>query len=130
MAVTYYKVKNTGHGVPLLSLVNVVPQPHSTGIQTTRRSFAADGSVYDEAQFIELEFDLVQGPTMYVALLTLFGVQNVLTCPVTVLIPDERLAFIRYNGTAVRPSPGKDMRQTRFFPRNIVILVKDLAVSS
>lgn len=129
MAFSLYKVKNTGHNVALVDLVNVVPQPHSTGIQTTRRSFAADGSVYDEAKFIELEFNLVQGPTLYVALLTLFGVNNNLTNLVTVLIPDERLAFIRYNGTAVRPSPGKDMRQTRFFPRNIVILVKDLAVA-
>lgn len=130
MAFSLYKVKNTGHGVALVDLVNVVPQCHSTGIQTTRRSFAADGSVYDEAKFIELEFNLVQGPTLYVALLTLFGVNNNLTCLVTVLIPDERLAFVRHNGTAVRPSPGRDMRQTRFFPRNIVILVKDLSVSS
>lgn len=130
MAFSLYLVKNTGHNVALVSLVNVVPQPHSTGIECTRRSYAADGSVLDEGRFIHLEFDLVQGPTMYVALLTLFGVNNNLTCAVTVLIPDERLAFIRYNGTAVRPSPGKDMRQTRFFPRNITILVKDLAVSS
>jgi hypothetical protein len=129
MAFSLYKVKNTGHNVALVDLVNVVPQPHSTGIQTTRRSFSADGTAYDEAKFIELEFNLVQGPTLYVALLTLFGVNNNLTNLVTVLIPDERLAFIRYNGTAVRPSPGKDMRQTRFFPRNIVILVKDLAVA-
>lgn len=130
MAFSLYKVKNTGHNVALGSLVNVVPQCHSTGIESTRRTFAADGSVYDEAPFIELEFDLVQGATMYVALLTLFGVNNNLFADVTVLIPDERLTFIRYNGRACRPMPGREMRQTRFFPRDITILVKDLAVSS
>lgn len=130
MSVTYYKVKNTGHDVALVSLVNVVPQPHSTGIESTRRTFGADGSTYDEGRFIELEFDLVQGATMYVALLTLFGVNNSLTCPVTVYVPDERLSFTRMNGTAVRPMPGREMRQSRFFPRNITILVKDLFASS
>lgn len=130
MAFSLYKVKNTGHNVALVDLVNVVPQPHSTGIQTTRRTYSADGAALDEGRFIELEFDLVQGATMYVALLTLFGVANSLTNPVTVLIPDERLTFIRYNGTAVRPSPGREMRQTRFFPRNITILVKDLFAAS
>lgn len=130
MSVTYYKVKNTGFDVALVDLVNVVPQPRSDGIQTTRRTTGADGSVYDEGRFIELEFALVQNGTMYVALLTLFGVQNDLFNDVTVLIPDERLTFTRYNGTAVRPQPGRDMRQTRFFPRNITILVKDLFASS
>ena len=130
MSVTYYKVKNTGHNVALVNLVNVAPQPHSDGIQATRRTVGADGSVYDEGRFIELEFSLVQGPTMYVALLTQFGVQNLLFAPVTVYIPDERLTFIRYNGTAVRPQPGRDMRRARFFPRNITILVKDLFASS
>jgi hypothetical protein len=130
MSVTYYKVKNTGFNVALVDLVNVVPQPHSTGIQSTRRTFGADGSVLDEAKFVELEFDLIPNATIYVALLTLFGVQNSLTNDVTVYIPDERRTFTRYNGTAVRPSPGRDMRQSRFFLRGITILVKDLAASS
>lgn len=130
MSVTYYKVSNVGHNIALGSLVNVVPQPHSNGIESSRRTFGADGSVYDEGKFIELEFDVIPNGTLYVALLTLFGVNNNLFADVTVLIPDERRTFIRYNGTAVRPSPGRDMRQSRFFLRGITILVKDLFASS
>lgn len=128
--VTLYKVSNTGHNVALLSLSTITPQPHSTGIQATRRTYGADGSALDEGRFIELEFALVQSATMYSALLTQFGVLNSLTNDVTVYIPDERLTFIRYNGIAVRPQPGRDMRQTRFFPRNITILIRDLEASA
>lgn len=128
--VTLYKVSSAGHNIALVSLATISPQPHSTGIQATRRTNGADGSVLDEGRFVELEFNLVQNGTMYVALLTQFGVHNSLTNAVTVYIPDERLAFIRYNGTAVRPQPGRDMRQTRFFPRNITILIKDLEASA
>lgn len=119
----------TGTSVALGSLTVIAPQPHSNGVQSTRRTFAADDSVYDEGKFIELEFDFSEDPTTYVALLTLFGVNVSLTAAVTVYIPDERLASIRYNGTAVRPQPGRDMVRRNYFPRDITILVKNLTVA-
>lgn len=108
----------------------ISPQPHSTGVQTTRRTFAADGSVYDEGRFIELEFDFSEDPTTYAALLTLFGVVNSLFADVTIYAPDERLAYVRYNGTAVRPQPARDMVRRAYFPRDITILVKDIFAAS
>lgn len=108
----------------------IAPQPHSNGVQSTRRTYGADGSVTDEAQYIILTFDFSEDPTTYVALLTLFGVNNSLTAAVTAYLPDERLAYIRYNGTAVRPEPGKDMVRRNYFPRDIDILIKGLYVAS
>jgi hypothetical protein len=120
----------TGHNVALGSLTVIAPQPRTTGIQTTRRSYAASGDVYDEAKFIIFEFDFSEDATTYVALLTLFGVNVSLNANVTVYLRDERFAVARYNGIAVRPQPGADVRWTNYFPRNIEILVKDLAASS
>lgn len=125
-----YRVSATGHNVALVSLTVLSPQPRSTGIQATRRTYGADGSVYDEGRYVILEWDFMENPTDYVALLTLFGVQNNLTCDCTVYIRDERFAFARYNGIAMRPEPGKDVRWTNYFPRNIEILIKDLEASS
>lgn len=99
-------------------------------METTRRTYGADGSVYDQARYIILEWDLSANPTTYVALLTLFGVQNNLYANVTIYAPDERLAYARMNGIAVRPQPGVDMVRKSYFPRDIRILIKDLAASA
>jgi hypothetical protein len=96
-------------------------------VQSTRRTFAADSSVYDEAKWVELVWDFVENPTDYAALLTLFGVNSVLYANVTVYVRNELFAFARYNGIAVRPQPGVDMEWSQFFVRNLKILVKDLA---
>ena len=117
----------TGHGVALGSLTVLSPQPRSTGVQSTRRTAGADGSVYDEAKFVILEYNFIEDPTAYSALLTLFGVNAVLYANVTVYLRNEVFTFARYNGIAVRPQPGADMDWDRFFPRNLRLLVKDLA---
>lgn len=124
-----YRVSNLGHGIALGSLNVISPQPHSNGVESTRRVYAADGSTYDEARYIEMIFDFSEDPTTYVALLTLFGVNVSTTANVTIYAPDERLTYTRFNGIAHRPMPGKDMRRSRYFPRNIVLLVTNLAAA-
>jgi len=124
-----YKVAD-GHDVALESLNDADPQPRSDGIKATRRTYAADGSVFDEGCYVELEFGMVPSVSDYQTLLTQFGVQSALTNEVTVYVRDETFAWVRMNGTAVRPEPGRDVRWRDYFPRDIVILIKDLAAVS
>ena len=123
-----YRVAD-GHDVALVSLNVVDPQPKSEGIKATRRTFAADGTVYDEGKYVELEFGMVPGTTEYQTLLSAFGVQSSLTNEVTVYVRDETFAWVRMNGTAVRPEPGRDVRWS-YFPRSITVLVKDLEATA
>ena len=123
-----YRVAD-GSDVALISLTVLDPQPRSEGIKTTRRTFAADGSVYDEGRYVELEFSMMPTAAEYLALLTTFGLHNATTNAVTVYVRDETFAFVRMNGTAVRPQPGRDVGWS-YFPRNITILIKDLVAAS
>ena len=126
---TYYKVAD-GWNVALESLNNISPQPQAEGIKATRRTYSANGAVYDEGKYIELQFNVMGTATAYQSLLNQFGVQSALTNEVTVYIRDETFAWVRMNGTAVRPEMGREARWSKFFPRDITILVKDLAASS
>lgn len=124
-----YRVKD-GHDEALVDLVVISPQPQSEGIKPTRRTHAANGAVYDEGKYVELQFNIVAGVTGYQSLLNQFGVQSTTTNEVTVYVRDETFAWVRMNGTAVRPEPGRDVRWNKFFPRDITILVKDLTAVS
>jgi hypothetical protein len=123
---TTYRIA-TGHGVALVSLTVLAPQPRSTGVQSTRRTFGADSTVLDEAKFVILEYDFIEDPTAYVALLTLFGVNSALYANVTIYVRNEVFAFARYNGVAMRPQPGVDLEWDRQFIRNLRLTVRDLA---
>jgi len=127
--VTTYRVK-TGHDQALVDLVDVSPQPTSPGIKPTRRTYAADGSVYDEARYVELEFSMVPTASDYQTMLAQFGLSaSVLDAAVTVYVRNEIYAWVRMNGRAVRPEIGREA-QWRYMPRNVTILVKDLEAAS
>lgn len=119
-----------GHDAGSMDLNNVVPQPTSEGIKATRRIYSASGAIIDEGKYIELNFGIIDSVTAYQALLDLFGVKTALTNEVTVQVRDETFSWVRMNGTAVRPEAGKDVQWRRFFPRNVVILVKDLEAAA
>ena len=120
-----YKV-GIGTDLTLGELSTITPQPRSTGVQRTRRSYAADSSVYQEAAYVILEFSVLNDDSEYGTLLNQFGLVSGLTCPVTVLVRNEFFAFTLYNGTAVQPDQGKDAHWNNYFPENISILVRDL----
>jgi len=121
-----YRVAD-GHDVVLGSLSVLDPQPASEGIKPTRRTYGADGTVYDEAKFVELEYSMVESATAYQAILTSFGVNAALTNDVTVYVRDETFASTRQNGTAIRPEIGRDVRWRNYFPRDVMILIRNLA---
>lgn len=120
-----YKVA-IGHDVSLESLQTVDPQPRCEGMRCARRSFAADGTVYDEGRYVELLFSMLPDATTYQSVLEQFGVKAATTSAVTVYVRDETYTWGRYNGIAVRPEPGREVKWRGQFPRDITILVKDL----
>ncbi len=127
-----YRVAD-GHDVAYGSLTLLAPQPSSNGMQPSRRTHAASGLVYDEGLFVELEWNVVPTLTEWQAILTAFGLYGsplTYTNDVTVYVRNELFVFTRYNGTAVLPEMGRDVKWRQYFPRDLVILVKNLALSS
>jgi len=130
---TSYRVK-TGHDVVLGSLTVLDPQPDpGNGIQVTRRTYAGDHSVADQGRYIEFTWSAYTNSTDYATLLALFGLNaSTSSAAVTVYIRDEIYAWVRMNGTAIRPIPGETVKwgdnQSR--PLDIVILVKNLETAA
>lgn len=124
-----YKVA-VGHNVALVSLAEIVPNPRTSGLQATERSYSANGGVYDSARFVEFEWNIIGSVTAYQALLTQFGVNSALFADVTIYARYSQLAWVRLNGIAVRPESQRDMKLELSFPRNVVLLVKDIEVAA
>lgn len=115
-----------GHGVALVSLAAVIPQPASTGVMVTERSYGASGAVFEAGQYIEWRFSNLGTGAKYLALLTQLNLDDFLTAPVTVYTRNQFFAFKRYNATAVRPQLGQDGDWSGYFPRGFVIVLKNL----
>lgn len=124
-----YRVAD-GHDVALISLTVLDPQPRSEGIKPTRRTFGGDGTPYDEGKYVELLYSMVSSATEYQDILDDFGVKTAGSNEVTVYVRDETFAWTRQNGLAIRPQPGQDVRWSNYFPRDVAILVRDLADAS
>ena len=120
-----YRVK-TGLDEDLGDLVDVAPQPKSIGIQQTRRTYGGDGTPRTVGPYVELEFNFLESVAAYQAVLTQFGINVSLMADVTVYVRDGTWTWIRKNGQAMQPDPGKDMTWDRYFPRRIKILIKNL----
>lgn len=115
-----------GHNVALLDLDAISPQPRSEGLKAARRTYSPDGSVHEEGLYIELEWGLLGSATAYQALLTQFGLDAAATAAVTIYCPGPDYSYARYNGTAVRPEVGRDVRRRGYFIRDVIILVRGL----
>jgi hypothetical protein len=130
---TTYRVK-TGSDVALETLTVLDPQPDpGTAIEPARRTYGGDGTVYDEGRHIVLPWSALDDASAYQTILALFGLNaSTSSAAVTVYVRDEIYAWVRMNGTAVRPVPGKEVKwgdvQSR--PLDIKILVKDLSTAA
>lgn len=121
----------SGHDVALVDLDLLVPQPHSEGIKPARRTHSLDGSIHEEAWYIELIWDTVGWNAIrYRSILSQFGLTNSYISPVTIYVPGIDYQYTRFNGTAIRPEVGEDVRRQRIFMRDIVVLVRDLEESA
>lgn len=117
-----YRVKE-GLNQALVDLVAIDPQPRSAGVQATRRTYAADGTVHDEGLFVELVYDVLEDATALDDLLDQFGLDAATTANVTIYAPNQLHVYTRYNGLAVRP----ETRRNNYFLRDVTIVVRDLA---
>lgn len=125
-----YKVAG-GHNIAEVSLATVSPQPRSEGgIQYTTRTYAANGSVYQEGPYIELTWDVFISDTVYRATLHQFGVRDNNRAMVTVMIPNGVRTWGRYNGYAVQPEAGKEMRYQGRRVKGVTLLVRDLEAAT
>ena len=115
-----------GHDLPLGSLTLLAPQPRSTGVEATVRRYSGSGQIFEEGLYVQLLWDVVGSASQYDSLLAQWDFFVTPTRAVTVYIPNPTLHYNRYNGIAVRPETGRDMRVDRFYVRNVVILVRDL----
>jgi hypothetical protein len=119
----------TGTDIALGSLTVLTPQPRSKGVQYARTTTAASGIVYREGAHVTLEWSVLASATAYQSLLATFGLSSAQSAAVTVYVRDSTFALVRYNGRAVRPEPGRGV-EWEIFPRNVRILIKDLAVAA
>lgn len=127
---TDYRVA-TGSNVAFGSMNVIDPQPRSDGIKCTRRSYSADGSITEEGRYIEFDWNVLKDITSYQAILSAFGLSaSVKSAAVTVYVKDESQAFLRMNGTAIRPEIGRDFAYNNAHPRNVTMLIRDLSVAS
>lgn len=117
-----YLMEN-GHGVALVDLDVIVPQPRSNnGVQAAERDFGVDLTVYEQGLFIILEWSSVASGTALQTLYTQLGIDSALRSSITLYAPNFEREWHRYNGYAIRPaSIGYSA-----FPRSIRILVNQL----
>lgn len=120
----------TGHNVALEELDPITPEPGSEGVRPARRTYAADGSVHEENLYIELVWDHVASASEYQSLLTQFGLASADVAAVTLYAPGQDYQMQRFNGEAVRPEVGRDVRRRGYFIRDVTILVRQLEVSA
>lgn len=127
---TTYRVAD-GFDVPLLSLTTISPQPSSEAAKPLRRTYGGSGAVYDEGLYIELEWSVLESQTEYQALLVaFFGAGYAATNEITLYAPSPQGQFQRYNGIAVLPENGRDVRRREYFWRELAIVVKGLYLAS
>ena len=108
------------------SLNIITPQPRTKGLQYKRWVEAVDGTRYGTGPFINFLWDLTQGATDYLALLTSFGIHVSNQASVSLRARDDIYVWKYYNAVVVRPRVGHEVSWDRYFPRRITILAKEL----
>lgn len=122
-----YRVKD-GSDIALESLTVLVPQPKSQGIQYTKQTFGGDGTPCNQGPYVELIWTAISNAE-YDTIMTAFVLTSADHNDVTVYVRDENWNYIRKNGKAIKPNIGQE-REWDYFPRNMVILVRNLETSS
>jgi len=127
--VSTYRVAD-GSDVALESLTVLDPQPASRGIQYTDQTLSLNGTPTKQGAYVELVWNVVASVTEYQSILTDFGLLSADYNDVTVYVRDEEFDFVRKNGRAIKPLPGRGVDWRMPFPRDLVILVRDLEDAS
>lgn len=122
-----YLLEN-GHGIALVDLDAIVPQPRSDSVtQTVQRNESASGAVHEIGLYIVLQWSMLDPASQYNTLLDQFGLDGSnLTSQVTVYVPNFEYTWTRFNGIAVRPMQGQTIKRSDYFIRDASIIVKNL----
>lgn len=124
-----YLVK-PGGDQPLIDLLPIVPSPRSAGLQYTRRSFSAAGGQILEGPHVILEWDVIESQAAYEDLLEQFDLDAGPSEAVTITLPGELYADVRFNGIALRPVAAETVTRENYFIRDVKIIIRDLVVAS
>lgn len=118
----------TGHGVALVSLSDMNPQPRTdVTVRPVQRNESASGAIQEIGLYIELQWSMIATATEYTTLLAQFGISaTTLTNQVTVYVPNQVYALTRYNGLARFPLQGVDIGRSDYYIRNLKIIVNRL----
>lgn len=121
-----YLLEN-GHGVALIDLDAIVPQPRTDAtVQAVQRNESASGSVHEIGLFIVWQWNVLP-VALYQGLLDQTGLDGTnLTSSVTIYVPNFEYVFTRYNATAVRPLQGRDIRRSQYFVHDVSMTFKNL----
>jgi len=116
-----------GHGVALVDLLLVTPQPKCQGLKTTQRTHSLSGAVHEIGPYTEWVFELFESEDDYAALLAPVNLDSNLFVDLTIYTRNQRLSstFVRYNARAILPEIGPD-GGLDVFPRGLTILHKKL----
>lgn len=117
----------TGHGVALVDMEAIIPQPRSDAVtQPVQRNETASGAVHEIGLYIILQWNVLT-VARYQVLLDQFGLDGSnLTNQVTVYVPNFEYVWTRYNGIAVRPQQGRDLRRSQYFIHDLSLTIKNL----
>lgn len=118
-----------GHDVTLNNTHVIVPQPRSPGVQVVTRSVGVSMVRHETGLWIPLRWNVLN-VTHYQALIEAFGLETALEADVSVSVPDFQYDFRFYNGTAIRPEQGQDIRRDGHFLKDITILIVNLVEQS
>lgn len=120
-----------GHDVALVDLDPIVPQPRTdTTTAPVVRNYGVSGAVHEQGLYIALLWSMLDPATEYQTLLGQFGLDGDLSAEVTVYVPDHEYVYTRYNGIAIRPEQGVDIRRTEYFIRDVTIRIIRLEASA
>jgi hypothetical protein len=114
----------TGHGVALLDLEVISPQPRDGAIRALRSY--GDGGAQERAGHCFLQWNVLETPEQYQQLLDQFGLLDSLYSKVTLYTRNEVFDWTRFNGIAIQPQIAVDGQWARYFARDFVIVVRNL----
>lgn len=116
----------TGHGVALVSLTVLSPQPAGRPVRATERTHSLSRAVYDLGLYAEWVFPIIPTAAKYSTLLTTLGLASLKFAPVTIYTRNERLVYTRYNAIITLPDLGRDGDWSNVFLRGATFRFTEL----
>jgi hypothetical protein len=118
-----YLMEN-GYNIAQVDLDAIVPQPRTDStVQAVQRSYGVSGVVHEQGLWIPLQWSSLGTVASYQALLAQLGLTSALQAEGTWYLPDHEYTWRRYNGIAIRPAQGDDIRRSNYFISDVTIRV-------